>query len=162
MPRITREIAIDVPPKKVWTLIVQHLKYPGREVQRGPEWKKLVIKDLKGEALTPSRSGNGVKTRWYYKFHFYTFKWDDEVIEWKEFEKITWKAISTWEMVDSFEVKPVNGGTVLIYDMRYSAPYGVLGRIWYRLFVHKHLEKHLEYVLKQMKQNAEATARLPG
>lgn len=139
--------------------MVQHLKYPEKETERESEWDKLVIKNLKGKALTSNRTGVGVKTRWYYKFYFYPFKWDDEVIEWKELEKITWKTISTWDMVDSFLIEPRGKETKLIYTMRYTPPYWIFGRIWYRLFVHKHLEKHLEYVLRQMKRSAEEIAK---
>jgi len=159
MPRIAREIIMEAPPKIIWRLMVQHLKYPEKEAERGPEWDELVIKNIKGEALTSSRSGIGVRTRWYYKFYFYTFRWDDEVVEWEELKKITWKSISTWDMVDSFAIAPVNKETRLTYEMDYTPPYGIFGRIWYRLFVHRHLEKHLEYTLLQMKSSAEAIAK---
>lgn len=159
MPEIVREITIEAPPKIIWTLMVQHLKYPEKETERGSEWHKLVIKNIKGKALTPNRSGIGVRTRWYYKFYFYTFEWDDEVVEWEELKKITWKSISTWDMVDSFTIEPGNKETRLIYEMDYTPPYGILGKIWYRLFVHRHLEKHLEYTLLQMKRSAEAVAK---
>jgi len=159
LPKIIREIMIKASPEIVWTLIVKHLKYPDREVERGSEWEELVIKDVKGEALTSNRSGIGVRTRWYYKFYFYSFKWDDEVIEWEELKKIVWKSISTWDMVDSFTIKPVNKETKLVYEMDYTPPYGIFGKIWYRLFVHKHLKKHLEYTLLQMKRNSEGIAK---
>jgi len=156
---MVKEIMIKASAGIIWTLMVQHLKYPAMEVRRGPEWNKLVVKDIKGEALTSKRVGIGVRTRWYYKFYSYRFIWDDEVIEWKEFEKMAWRSISTWDMVDSFSLKPVNKETRLTYEIDYTPPYGILGRIWYRLFVHKHLEKHLEYTLLQMKRNAEVIAK---
>lgn len=102
------------------------------------------------------------KTRWFYKFYFTTFKWDDEVVEWEELKKITWKAISTWDMIDSFTINPENSETRLIYEMNYTPPYGIFGRIWYRLFVNKHFEKHLEYTILQMKKSAEAFVKLKG
>jgi uncharacterized membrane protein len=114
---------------------------------------------MKGKALTPVREGLGVNTRWYYKFYFYSFKWDDEVIEWKEMEKIKWKAITTWDMVDSFTLKSIGEGTRLIYEMDYTPPYGILGKIWYGFFVHKNLKNHLEYTLFQMKKNAEEMSK---
>jgi len=162
MTKIIREIGIKATAETIWTLMVQHLKYPEKEAERGPEWKKLVIKNIKGVALTSRRSGIGVKTRWYYKFYFYTFKWDDEVVEWEELGKITWKSISTWDMVDSFTIKPENSETRLIYEMDYMPLYGILGKIWYRLFVHKQLEKHLEYTILQMKRSAEAIEKFKG
>jgi hypothetical protein len=58
-------------------------------------------------------------------------------------------------MVDSFSIEPINNETRLIYAMNYEPPYGILGKLWYRLFVHKHIEKNLEYTLLQMKRNAE-------
>ncbi len=149
---------INASARTIWTLMVQHLKYPEKEAERGFEWDKLVIKDIKGEALTSNRSGIGVRTRWYYRFHFYTFKWDDEVVEWEELKRITWKAISTWDMVDSFAIEPAGKETKLTYEMDYTPPYWIFGRIWYRLLVHKHLERHLEYTLLQMKRSAEAIA----
>ncbi len=159
MPNVVKQIMIKATPNTIWTLMVQHLKYPEKEAERGPEWDRLVIKNMKGEAMTARRSGIGVKTRWYYKFYFYTFKWDDEVVEWEKLRKITWKSISTWDMVDSFTIKPENGEIRLIYEMDYTPPYGILGNIWYRLFVHKHLEKHLEYTIIQMKRGAEAVEK---
>lgn len=113
----------------IWTLIVQHLKYPEKEAERGSEWDKLVIKNIKGEALTSNRSGIGVRTRWYYKFYFYTFKWDDEVVEWEELKKITWKSISTWDMVDSFIMKTAGKETRLTYEMNYTPQYWIFGKI---------------------------------
>ncbi len=162
MVNVLKETMIKATPKTIWTLMIQHLKYPEKEADRGPEWDNLVIKNIEGVALTSVRSGIGAKTRWYYKFYFYTFKWDDEVVEWEELNKITWKSISTWEMVDSFTIRPENSETRLIYEMEYTPPYGILGKIWYRLFVHKHLEKHLEYTLRQMKRGAEAIEKFKG
>ena len=160
MPKIVKEILIDASPEIIWTMMVKHLEHPEIEVERGPEWDGLVIKDIRGEALTPNRIGIGVRTRWYYKFQWYTFKWDDEVTEWEEMRRITWKAISTWDMLDSFTIIPEEKGTKLVYEMDYTAPYGILGKIWYRIFVNKHLEKHLEYTLLQMKRNAEKISKL--
>jgi hypothetical protein len=155
LTEIVKKIVIKASPRTIWTLMIQHLKYPEKEVNRGLEWDKLVIKEIRGEALTSDRSGIGVKTRWYYKFYFYTFRWDDEVIEWNKLRKIAWKSISTWDMVDSFSIESINNKTRLIYAMNYEPPYGILGKLWYRLFVHKHIEKNLEYTLLQMKRNAE-------
>ena len=162
MPHIIKEIMIKAHPETIWTSMVQHLKYPEKGGDSGIEWDKLVIKNIKGEALSSNRNGIGVKTRWYYKFSFFNFKWDDEVIEWKEFRKIVWKSISTWDMVDSFTIKPENHESKLIYEMDYTPPYGFLGKIWYRLFVNKHLEKHLEYTILQMKRSAEAIEKFKG
>jgi len=159
MPEIVQEILVDAPLKILWNLMVQHLKYPEEEAERGPEWEKLVIKDIRGKTLTSKRTGLGVRTKWFYKFHFYSFEWDDEVTEWKEMEKITWKSLSTWDMVDSFTIKPDNTHSRLTYEMRYTPPNGIFGRVWYRLFVHKNLKTHLHYVLLQMKRNAEAIAK---
>ncbi len=156
MPHILKEILIKAPSETIWTLMVQHLKYPEKESDRGAKWDELVIKNIKGEALTSNRIGLGVKTRWYYKFYFYTFKWDDEVCNWEELKEIAWKSISTWDMVDSFTINSENDESRLVYRMDYTPPYGILGKIWYRLFVHKHLEKHLEYTISQMKKSSEA------
>ena len=162
MPHIVKEIMVNAAPKTIWTSMVQHLKYPEKEAQHGPEWDNLVIKNINGEPLSSNRKGIGVKTRWYYKFNFSKFKWDDEVIEWEELRKIAWKSISTWDMVDSFTIKPENHESRLIYEMDYTPPYGFLGKIWYRLFVNKHLEKHLEYTILQMKRSAEAIEKFKG
>jgi hypothetical protein len=63
-------------------------------------------------------------------------------------------------MVDSFILVPVEKGTKLIYEMDYTPPYRSLGRIWYKLFVNKHIDRHLEYTVLQMKRNAEGISRL--
>lgn len=159
MTEIVKEILIEASPKTIWTVMVQHLKYPEKEAEHGPEWEELAIKDVKGESLTSNRTGIGVRTRWYYKFYFYTFKWDDEVIEWEELKRIAWKSISTWRMIDSFTIVPDDAETKLVYEMEYTPPYGILGKIWYGLLVNKHLERNLEYTLRQMKKNAEAVAK---
>ena len=75
-----KEILINDASETIWTLMIQHLKYPEKESERGVEWDALVIKNIKGEALTSNRMGIGVKTRWYYKFYFYTFKWDERAL----------------------------------------------------------------------------------
>ena len=160
MTEIIKEVLIRASPNIVWTIIVQHLKYPHVELERGSEWNNLVIKDLKGEEVTEKRTGLGVQTRWYYKFYWFTFKWEDEVAEWDENKRIAWKSISTWEMNDSFTLIPENSQTRLISEMDYTPPYGILGRIGYRLFVNKHLEKNIEYTLARMKKNSERISRL--
>ena len=66
MTHIVKEILINAASETTWTLMVQHLKYPEKESDRGAR-------------------------RWYYKFYFYTFKWDDEVYKWEELKKIAWK-----------------------------------------------------------------------
>jgi hypothetical protein len=159
MPQILEEIIIDASPEIVWTMLVRHLEYPDY-VSRGPEWDSLVIKDIRGESLSLDRKGVGVKTRWYYKFYWYTFKWDDEVIEWEEKKRITWKALSTWKMIDSFTIYSQQKETRLVYEMDYTPPYGVMGRIWYKLFVHGHLDKNVKYTMLQMKRNAEKISTL--
>jgi hypothetical protein len=52
-----RETRIEASPEIIWTMIVKHLEYPNIEVERArPDWHRLVIKDLRGEALTQNRS----------------------------------------------------------------------------------------------------------
>jgi uncharacterized membrane protein len=160
LTRIIRSIEINAPPSTLWMMMVKHLKYPRIEDRHGPEWSKLVIKDTFGEALSEKRAGVGVKTRWFYKFHRFSFNWDDEVSDWVEGRKIEWKAISTWRMVDSFTIEPQGEGCRLVYEMDYTPPYWIFGRIFYYLFVNKHLERHLEYVLRQMKRSAEGLKTL--
>ena len=92
----------------------------------------MAIRDTIGEALTKERVGVGVKTRWFYQFHWFSFKWDDEVTVWDEGHKIEWKSISTWRMVDSFTIEPTSEGCRLVYKMDYTPPYGFLEKLYYR------------------------------
>lgn len=158
--RIVKEIMISASPEVIWNIMVKHLEYPEIEREHGPEWKKLAIKDVKGESLTSKRSGAGVKTRWHYTFFGLQFVWDDEVIEWEEMKRIVYKSTSTWNMIDSFTLTPRNSESRLVNKMDYTPPYGILGRIYYSLIVNRHLERNLEYTLRQMKRSAEKLAKL--
>ncbi len=160
MVKMVKEVRVSASPEFIWSIIVKHLKHPEIEGDRNLEWKRLAIKNIRGESLTSKREGVGVKTRWYYTFYGFPYNWDDEVIEWEEFKRITWKSISTWEMVDSFIIIPVNSESKLIYEMEYTPPWGLFGKFHFSLFVNKHLEKHLEYTLRQMKRSAERLSQL--
>lgn len=156
---LEKDIKIKASPETIWNMMVKHQEHPDKEPPRIEGWEKLAIKDLGGEPLTEKRKGLGVRTRWHYKFFFYPFSWDDEVIKWDEKRKIEWKAISDWDMVDSFTLDPVNDETRVIYRMEYTPPYGMLGKIWYKLIVHRYIEKHIDYILRNMKENAERIER---
>lgn len=158
--KLIREIQVASRPEIIWNMIVKHLEHPEIEGERDSEWKRLAIKDLRGEALTPNRRGVGVRTRWQYSFYGFPFNWDDEVTEWVEPKRIAWTSISTWKMDDSFTVMAADSESRLVYEMDYVPPYGILGRIHFSLLVHRQLEKHIEYVLRRMKRNAEELARL--
>lgn len=152
MTKIIKSIEIDAPPKKVWTLIVQHLKYPDRHAN---EEETAPIKAGGGKAISKKRVGVGVTTRWTYEFRNKTYTWDDIVTEWVENKRIVWKSTSTWQMEDSFDLEPTESGTRLIYIMDYKLPYGFLGWIYGKLRLQKPMEKTLENTLMNMKRVVE-------
>ncbi|MCK5628558.1 hypothetical protein KAI12_03745, partial [Candidatus Bathyarchaeota archaeon] len=150
MPYIQKEIMIDSPMKKVWSVIVKHLERPelqGEDEPKGP------IQSRYGIPLSKQRKGVGTKTRWIYQLRTRKFVWDDVVTEWKENEKITWEATSAWEMKDSFILSLVSDKKMrLSYTMDYILPYGILGKIYDRILLRKSMEKYLEETLRQMKK----------
>ncbi len=153
MPKIEKEIVINAPKKKVWTVIAKHLKnpeYPVEEEPKGP------IRSLYGKPLSEQRKGVGTKTKWIYQLRTRKFVWDDVVTEWVENEKITWEATSAWKMRDSFILTSLNRErTRLTYFMEYTLPYGMLGRIYDRLFLRNSMEKYLEATLIRMRKTVE-------
>ena len=88
MVKMVKEVRVSASPEFIWSIIVKHLKYPEIEGDRDLEWKRLAIKNIRGESLTSKGEGIGVKTRWYYTFYGFPYNWDDEVIEWDEFKRL--------------------------------------------------------------------------
>jgi hypothetical protein len=41
MPKLVKEVMMRASPKIIWTLMVQHLKYPEKEAERGLGGKNL-------------------------------------------------------------------------------------------------------------------------
>lgn len=152
MTKIIKSIEIDALPKKVWTLIVQHLKYPDHPAD---EEGMAPIKAVRGKAISKKRAGVGVTTRWTYEFKGKTYTWDDIVTEWVDNKRIAWKSTSTWQMEDSFDLEPTEKGTRLIYTMDYKLPYGFLEWIYGKLRLQKPMEKTLENTLMNMKRMVE-------
>jgi len=150
LPKIEKEIVIDSPSKKVWMVIEKHLENPQSPVEDEPEGP---IRSLHGEPLSEQRKSVGTKTRWIYQLRTRKFVWDDIVIECAENEKITWKATSTWKMKDSFILTSISKEkTRLAYVMDYTLPYGILGKIYDKLFLRNSMEKYLEATLVRMKK----------
>jgi uncharacterized membrane protein len=153
LPKIEKEIIINSSTKKVWTVIVKHLENP--QIQGVPE-PKGPIRSVIGEPLSKQRKGIGTKTRWIYQLKTRKFVWDDIVTSWEENKKITWEATSAWDMIDSFILSSIsNDKTLLRYVMDYSLPYGVLGRIYDKLFLRNSMEAYLEDTLERMKRIVE-------
>ena len=52
-------------------------------------------------------------------------------------------------------LKPGDNGTILIDYFDYEAPYGVLGKIWNRIYLYKHLTRQLEERNQKIRRQAE-------
>jgi uncharacterized membrane protein len=132
---------------------VKHLENPqiqGEAEPKGP------INSVIGKPLSEQRKGIGTKTRWIYQLRTRKFVWDDIVTDWEANKKITWKATSAWDMIDSFSLSSIRKDkTLLRYIMNYNLPYGVLGRIYDKLLLRKSMEAYLEDTLKRMKRIVE-------
>ncbi len=156
MPKIEKEVIINSSSKKVWMVIVKHLENPQYPTENEP---KGSIRSLYGEPLSKQRKGVGTTTRWIYQLKTRKFVWDDIVTEWVVNDRITWKATSTWDMIDSFILNSISKKeTRLAYVMDYNLPYGFFGRIYDKFFLRKSMERYLEDTLKRMKRTIE---RLP-
>lgn len=153
MGRLSRSVRIDSPPARVWRIIEKHLEHP--EVPP-LEPGSVPIQESRGEALSEQRSGVGTKTRWLYAYKGKPFAWDDVVTEWEPEKRVAWKAISGWEMQDSFTLQPENDGTLLVYDMDYRLPYGPLGWLYGKLILEPRMARHLSGVLGRMKRLSES------
>ena len=158
MINIVKSIDIQASPRTIWTIIVKHLEHPEQPEQ--PDSDTAPIRGLGGIPLSEKRTGIGARTRWTYEFRGKRFTWDDEVTGWDEERQVVWKAISTWTMIDSFELLPTKTGTTIIYRMQYKFPYGPLGWLVARLLYHRHMERSLEKTLRDLKTSAERISSL--
>jgi len=158
MINIVKSIDIRASPCTIWTIIARHLEHPEQPEQPGSDTS--LIRGLGGIPLSEKRVGVGARTRWNYEFRGKRFTWDDEVTGWEEERLVTWKAISTWTMIDSFELLPSKTGTTVIYRMQYKFPYGPLGWLVARLLYHPHMEQSLEKTLRDLKTSAERISSL--
>ncbi len=105
--------------------------------------------------MSEQRSGVGTRTRWHYTYRGKPFVWDDVVTEWDPGRRVVWRSTSTWEMEDSFTLTSLESGTQtdLTYDMNYRLPYGLLGRIYGKLFLERRMRKHLSGVLERTRDS---------
>lgn len=160
MPVIIRSVSVKATPHTLWQILCRHLEHPQAPIPY--EGKPPRIEPRKGTPLTAERHGVGTKTRWQYSFRGREYLWDDVVTEWIEDRKIAWKATSGMNLEDAFELFPEGLTTTLRYEMRYKAPYWLLGAINERIFYRSAIIENIEWTLQVLKRNAEQIATLQG
>ena len=80
-------------------------------------------------------------------------KWDSEVSEWKENEKIAWHSIGGQvAMTSSMTFSPIKDGTKMTFEMDYNLPYSIFGKIIDILWVGKDIDKSNERGMKKIKE----------
>ena len=123
MVRMEKSIEIKAPPERVWEMLA---------LDRQVEWMaKVESAKYTSEVRTPEdkfRVGASVH------FAYIDKSWDAdvEITESLENEKMTYQASKPPYTVTYF-LKPVEGGTKLTFLGYYEMPWGILGKIFYKL-----------------------------
>jgi uncharacterized membrane protein len=152
LSRLSKEVTVHSPASRVWRILEKHLEHPEVSPINSDPGK---IQESRGEAISEQRSGVGTRTRWFYTYNRKPLAWDDVVTEWEPEKKIAWETSSGWEMKDSFTLEPADGGTRLIYEMKYHLPYGPIGWLYGKLVLEPRMKRHLSSVLQRTKNLCE-------
>jgi len=121
--RMEKSIEIKAPPERVWEMLA---------LDRQVEWMaKVESAKYTSEVRTPEdkfRVGASVH------FAYIDKSWDTdvEITESLENEKMTYQA-SKPPYTITYILKPVEGGTKLTFLGNYEMPWGILGKIFYKL-----------------------------
>ena len=138
--RVERSIEIKAPPGRVWEMLA---------LDRQVEWMdKFKSAEYTSEVRTPKdkyRVGASVH------FAYVDKSWDSdvEITESLENEKMTYQCLKPPYTV-TYILEPIEGGTKLTFLGYYEVPWGILGKIFYKLMSGS-LEKELRGSFEKLK-----------
>jgi ligand-binding SRPBCC domain-containing protein len=107
----------------------------------------------------PIQMARGTHIRYRLSWHGLPLHWETEIVHWdppRAFEDIQLSGpYRLWRHTHRFE--SVGGGTRMADVVRYSLPFGLLGRIAHRLTVRRNLEQIFDYRFEQIQAWASRT-----
>ena len=123
MVRIEKSIEIKAPPEKVWEMLA---------LDRQVEWMARVESvNYTSEVSTPKDKFKVGATA-HFAYSDKSWDCDVEITESLENKKMTYQASKPSYTV-TYILKPVEGGTKLTFLGYYEMPWGILGKIFYKL-----------------------------
>jgi len=141
--RIEKSIEIKAPPEKVWEVLALDRWSEWMDGWKDGEYTSEVRKpkDKYRVGALAHITEHAARTR---------IKYDFEITESLENEKITFRSKSMGYTLITYILKPVEEGTKLTYAMDYEMPWGILGKFLGKLG-HGSGEKKVEKELKNLK-----------
>jgi len=141
--RIEKSIEIKAPPVKVWEMLA---------LDRWSEWMDgWKNAEYTSEVHTPEDKYRvGASAHITEHAARIRIKYDFEITESLENEKITFRSKSKGYTLVTYILKPVEEGTKLTYTIDYEMPWGILGKFLDKLG-HRSGEKKVEKELKNLK-----------
>lgn len=133
MPFIERVVEIKASPEKVFDLIARPEDFS--------EYSSLVKKV----------TATGDETyHWVAGIYGIEVEWDAKVVEKIKPERFAWQSIKGVENSGSYTLKPIEGGTMVIFHMEYHLPSAVLENLA-RVFAGGFIEKMASELLENVK-----------
>lgn len=136
MTRIVKSIEIEAPREEVWKIVAYPENLP-----------KFIdgIEDY--EILSDNRVGVGAKYRWRARYLGKEVKIKEEITEWEENKRVSYKGLGRWDYDFTVEIASSNSKTKLTLDWDYefeSPLLKLLDKIFLKRMVKNPSKKALE------------------
>lgn len=149
MTRIKKSIKIEAPVEEVWRLVAY------------PENLPKFIEAIEGyEVLTDKRVGVGATYLWTSKFLGREIRVKEEITEWKENERVSYKGVGKWGYDFTVEVRGLNSKSKFSIDIDYETPYSIFGKFLDKIFMKRKVEEAFEKAMKKAKAILEGKLRV--
>jgi uncharacterized membrane protein len=149
--RIENSIEITAPPEKVWEML---------PLDRLPEWVEGYKGELKSveytsEVRTPKdKLRVGASAHGIPKKQGKPIKFNFEITESLENEKITYRLYGNYRAFVTHILKPLEKGTKMTHIIDYEMPWSILGKILEPLFFRRLMRKEFERDLQNFKKHS--------
>ncbi len=144
MVKLNKSIEIKARPEQLWPIV---------QWDRVSEWFDILKKI---EHTSEVKDGVGATAHVFANAGGIKVEWDSKTVEWKENEKIAWRTTGGQvKMTSSMTFTPTEDGTKVTFDMDYTMPFSILGKLIGKLWVEKSVDASLERGLKKTKETHE-------
>jgi len=143
--RMENSVEIKASPEKVWEMLA---------LDRWPEW--MDVAEVESAKYTSEVRTTGDKYKVGASAHVVEKRWEYElnVMESLENEKLTVSSKGKYTYTMTYLLKPIEGGTRLMFSGDFVMPGGVLGKALYKLLSGA-AEKQVERALEKLKSIVE-------
>ncbi len=145
MPSFATEIKIDAPVDAVWEVLADY-----GAIYR---WHPGAV-----SSHVTSEEGTGIGARRHLDLGGKNYL-DEEVIEWESRQCLAVRIVGTNLPFKSADIRitlrPENGGTIVIASPRYELKFGLLGKLFDRLYMRRAYEKNMQALLAGLRDYVE-------